>query len=60
MNNLEDLAAEGQQRFVEDYSERDNDNLCRLCEEREATEFKSPVTGLPQYCRKCLYTTHRG
>ena len=42
MNNLEDLAAEGQQRFVEDYSERDEpvNNTYKLSEERNDDEWK--------------------
>lgn len=28
--------------------------LCKLCETNRATENKSPATGSPQYCLKCL------
>lgn len=33
---------------------------CRLCETREATEMKSPVTKLPQYCLQCLKREIKG
>lgn len=29
-------------------------NKCRLCDERPATKFKSPITGKKQYCETCL------
>ena len=40
--------------ILELYSAARNASLCKLCEERCATENTSPVDGKKQYCVPCL------
>ena len=54
MNEPMDWATRAQNGGYDPADYESDENLCVLCETREATLNESPVTGQVQYCAKCL------